>query len=74
MSEISIKEMNDNGFVACGEDGKRNKIEKPFTMTANTAYVVYKKMGWETMGCCKTKDQFDRECEFIGKGQVVPKS
>jgi len=69
MKEVGIKEvMSDGlGFVAIGEDGKGKPVEKPFTMEPNTKYVIYKKVGWETMGCCKTKQQFDKEAEFFEK-------
>jgi len=55
--------------MATGEDGKGNKIEKPSKMEANT--VIYQKVGWETMGCCKTKEQFDKEAEFFAQGERV---
>jgi len=71
MSAVGIKNMTENGFVATGEDGKGNKIEKQFSMEPKIKYVIYKKVGWETMGCCKTKDQFDKECEFLDKGKFV---
>jgi len=35
MSAVGIKEMTPNGFVATGEDGKGNKVEKPFAMEPN---------------------------------------
>lgn len=69
MNAVGIKEMTQDGFVATGEDGKGNKVEKPFSMDPKTEYVIYKKVGWETMGCCKTKAQFENECEFLGKGE-----
>lgn len=65
MMEAGIKEMTSDGFVATGEDGKGNKFEKPFKMERKTKYVIYKKFGWETMGCCKTLEQFTKECEFL---------
>jgi len=34
-------------------------------MEKNTQYVIYKKAGWETMGCCKPLEQFEKECEFL---------
>jgi hypothetical protein len=71
MAECSIKEMTPTGFMSQGEDGKGTKLEKPFTMEANTEYVVYKKKGWESMGCCKTKVQFDKECKFLGQGELI---
>jgi len=71
MTGVGIKSMTEKGFVATGEDGKGNKIEKSFTMDPKTKYVIYKKLGWETMGCCKTKSQFQKECDFVGKGEIV---
>jgi len=71
MNAVGIKEMTETGFLATGEDGKGNKIEKPFTMEPNQKYVVYKKQGWETMGCCKLHEQFVKECEFVGKGEKM---
>lgn len=65
MMAVGIKELTPDGFVANGEDGKGNKIEKPFKMERNTQYVVYKKFGWESMGCCKTLEQFEKEAEFL---------
>jgi len=35
MSAVGIKEMTPNGFLATGEDGKGNKVEKPFAMEPN---------------------------------------
>jgi len=71
MEEVGIKEVTKEGFVATGTDGKGNNIEKPFTMEPKKEYVVYKKAGWETMGCCKLKEQFDKECDLLGKGVVT---
>jgi len=65
MMGVGIKEMTPDGFVATGEDGKKNKVEKQFRMEKKTYYVVYKKVGWETMGCCKTLEQFLKESEFL---------
>jgi len=69
MKDVSIKEITKNGFVATGEDLKGNKVEKTFEMHPKTEYVIYKKVGWETMGCCKIKEQFDKECDFLGDGE-----
>jgi hypothetical protein len=71
MKSLSIKEMTPDGFMSSGEDGKGTKVEKPFTMLPKTEYVVYKKQGWETMGCCKPKDQFEKECDFIGPETLI---
>jgi len=71
MKEVGIKELTSDGlgFVATGEDGKGKPVEKPFKMEAKTKYVIYKKFGWETMGCCKTKTQFDKEAELFAKAK-----
>jgi len=65
MTEVGIKEWMEDGFVSFGEDGKKKPVEKPFKMEKNTQYVIYKKVGWETMGCCKTLEQFVKESEFL---------
>jgi len=65
MTEVGIKELTAEGFLSFGKDGKDKPLEKPFKMEKKTEYVVYKKVGWETMGCCKTLDQFLKECEFL---------
>jgi len=65
MTAVGIKELTSDGFVSTGVDGKNNSLEKPFTMDKATKYVIYKKVGWETMGCCKTLEQFEKECEFL---------
>jgi len=67
MEEVGIKELTEDGFLSTGQDGKNNPVEKPFKMEKNTQYVIYKKVGWETMGCCKPLEQFERECEFLGE-------
>jgi len=71
MKEVGIKEVTADGFVAEGKDGKNNNVSKTFTMEAITKYDVYKKKGWETMGCCKTYDQFVKECEFVGDSEFI---
>jgi len=64
MTEVGIKELTPEGFISTGKDGKDNPVEKPFKMESNTKHVIYKKVGWETMGCCKPLEQFLKECEF----------
>mmetsp|Transcript_2605 Transcript_2605/g.4938 ORF Transcript_2605/g.4938 Transcript_2605/m.4938 type:complete len:182 (+) Transcript_2605:2-547(+) len=51
-------------FVSDGTDGDGNKFEKQFTMTEGEQYVVYRKMGWDTMGCPKLLQQFLRDAEL----------
>merc|ERR1711933_618863 len=51
-------------FVSDGTDGDGNNFEKQFTMTEGEQCVVYRKMGWETMGCSKPLQQFLRDAEF----------
>jgi len=65
MSDVGIKELTDEGFISTGVDGKNQPLQKAFSMEKNTQYVIYKKVGWETMGCCKTLEQFQKECEFL---------
>lgn len=68
MKEVGIKEfLSETSFMSEGEDGKGKKIDKPFDMKAGATYVIYKKKGWETMGCCKPWEQFANEAEFLGK-------
>jgi len=67
MAEVGIKELTADGFISTGRDGKNNLVEKPFKMEKNTQYVIYKKNGWTIMGCCKTLQQFNKECEFLGE-------
>jgi len=69
MKEVGIKEfLSDSSFMSEGKDGKEppERIEKEFKMKRGTKYVIYKKTGWETMGCCKPWEQFANESEFIG--------
>lgn len=68
MQELAIKEVSSKSlsFVSDGIDGKGKRFEKTFTMAPLDDYVMYKKVGWETMGCVKPKEQFLRESEFTG--------
>jgi len=72
MEAVNIKNLEENGFVANGKDGRDHPIEKPFTMEPTTEYVIYKKFGWEEMGCCKLKAHFDKESEFLDSGTWLP--
>jgi len=65
MRDVGIKKMTSDGFVAKQIDGKGKKGEKTFKMESNTQYVIYKKVGWTTMGCCKPLEQFLKESEFF---------
>lgn len=67
MREVAIARIEGLGFVADGKRGKdeNDKFEKSFTLQPGQKYVIYRKVGWETMGCCKPYDQFLRECELI---------
>jgi len=51
-------------FVSDGTDGDGNKFEKHFTMTKGEQCVLYRKMGWDTMGCTKPLAQFLRDAEL----------
>ena len=68
MQELAIKEVSSKSlsFVSDGIDGEGKRFEKTFTMAALDDYVMYKKVGWETLGCVKPKEQFLRESEFAG--------
>merc|ERR550525_716071 len=59
MKQCSIKEMTETGFISTGEDGKGTKLEKPFSMEPNKEYVVYKKKGWESMGCLSSRNNLN---------------
>jgi len=67
MVEVGIKEITLTGFIAKGVDGKKKEFEKEFEMKPDTKYVIYKKVGWEVMGCCKPWEQFANECDLIGQ-------
>jgi len=65
MKEVGIEKFTAEGFQSFGKDGKDNAVSKPFKMEKKIKYVIYKKVGWETMGCCKPLPQFLKECEFL---------
>jgi len=57
-------------FVSDGTDGDGNKFEKHFTMTEGEQCVVYRKMGWDTMGCTKPLQQFLCDAELYQPSTV----
>jgi len=52
------------GFVADGIDGHGTRFEQHFTLTAGEHCVVYRKVGWESMGCVKPLHQFLNDAEL----------
>lgn len=68
MENLAIKNVSSDGlsFVAAGKDGDGGQFEETFTMAPGEEYVMYKKVGWDTMGCVKPTDQFLQESEFLG--------
>lgn len=66
MREVAIARIDADGlgFVADGTTGKGEKFEKSFKLSPGQKCVIYKKEGWETMGCVKPYDQFLQEAEL----------
>jgi len=66
MHELSIASIDVGGlgFVADGTNGKGEKFEKHFRLTAGEECVLYRKTGWDTMGCMKSLHQFLRDAEL----------
>jgi len=66
MRELSIASIDTEGlgFVADGTNGKGEKFEKHFRLTAGEEYVLYRKTGWDTMGCIKPLHQFLSEADL----------
>jgi len=66
MHKLAILTVDREGlsFVSDGTDGDGNKFEKHFTMTEGEHCVVYRKIGWDTMGCTKPFQQFLRDAEL----------
>jgi len=58
-----------NGFVCKFVDKKGGTGIKHFYMDITKRYVLYTKVGWETMACVKPKFQFDRECQYDDTGE-----
>jgi len=66
MHELAIASIDSDGlgFMADGTNGKGQKFEKHFRLTPGEQCVVYRKTGWDTMGCIKPLNQFLRDAEF----------
>jgi len=66
MHELAILSVDSDGlgFVADGTSGDGSKFEQHFTLTAGEHCVVYKKVGWDTMGCTKPLHQFLRDADL----------
>jgi len=66
MHELAILSIDNEGlgFVADGTSGDGTKFEKHFTLTPGEQSVVYRKAGWDTMGCIKPLHQFLRDAEL----------
>jgi hypothetical protein len=66
MRELAIASIDSDGlgFVSDGRTGKGQTFVKPFRLKPGEQYVVYRKTGWETMGCSKPLDQFLHEANF----------
>jgi len=66
MRELAIASIDSDGlgFMADGTNGKGQKFEKHFRLTPGEQCVVYRKTGWDTMGCIKPLNQFLRDAEF----------
>jgi len=59
------------GFVCRYVDGKGRSGTKGFSMDPACKYVLYTKMGWETMACVKLVGHFDKEAELKQPGALV---
>mmetsp|Transcript_81147 Transcript_81147/g.160868 ORF Transcript_81147/g.160868 Transcript_81147/m.160868 type:complete len:822 (+) Transcript_81147:61-2526(+) len=65
MHELAIARIEtDLCFVAAGTTGNGESFEKEFHLAPGVESVVYRKDGWETMGCSKPYEQFEREAEL----------
>jgi len=62
VKDFNISELTPNGFVAKwqGLDGREGEME--FVFSPGETYVLYTKVGSETLTCIKAKWQFDAEC------------
>jgi hypothetical protein len=60
MRELAILSIDSEGlgFVADGTSGNGRRFEKHFALTAGEHCVVYRKAGWDSMGCTKPLHQF----------------
>jgi len=70
MREVAIASVDSDGlgFVSDGINGKGQKFVKSFRLTPGEQYVVYRKTGWDTMGCTKPLSQFLFEASFNEPG------
>jgi len=68
MRELAIASIDTDGlgFMADGINGKGQQFEKHFRLTPGEECVVYRKTGWDTMGCIKPLHQFLHDAEFHG--------
>jgi len=66
MRELAIASIDSDslGFMADGTNGTGQKFEKHFRLTPGEQCVVYRKTGWDTMGCIKPLHQFLHDAEF----------
>jgi len=66
MRELSIASIDTEGlgFVADGTNGRGEKFEKHFRLTPGEECVLYRKTGWDTMGCIKPFHQFLCDAEL----------
>jgi len=71
MHDLAIARVEtDLCFVAAGTTGNGESFEKEFHLAPGVETVVYRKSGWETMGCSKPYEQFEREAEVHAVTQV----
>jgi len=71
--ELSIASIDTEGlgFVADGSNGKGEKFEKHFRLTPGEECVLYRKTGWDTMGCTKPLHQFLSDAELHERTTVA---
>jgi len=67
--ELKIAKLFPGGFV-CTTSTKKEQGFKQFDFMKATDYVLYTKVGWESMACIKTFEAFEKECEFLD--EVTP--
>jgi hypothetical protein len=77
VESLKIAKLYPGGFVAIvsvggnpskGEPPKKDGF-KHFDLTKGEVYVLYTKLGYETMACVKSAEQFEKECVL---GKLVP--
>jgi len=74
MRELSIAriDLDSLSFVADVTNGKGEKFEKHFKMASGEESVLYRKMGWDTMGCTKPLHQFLVDAQLHEPPLVLP--